>query len=90
MNGICFHEVKIKQNLNFNNFESMYNSVKVDSKKVSNIKPTTLFLHLIAIAKRTPNNEDYFHCELTAYPMYLINNGLMPLVTEKTDVQENF
>ena len=30
---------------------------------------TALFLRLIAIAQRTPRVEDYFHYELTAYPM---------------------
>ena len=77
----------------------MYNSVKVDNNKAINIKPIALFLHLIAIAKRTPNIEDYFHYELTAYPMSLFKDGLMrkpnkallrnSLVTEKADVQEN-
>ena len=77
----------------------MYNSVKVDDKKVINIKPTALFLRLIAIAQRTPNIEDYFHYELTAYPISLFKDGLMrkpnkalfrnALLTEKADVQEN-
>ena len=77
----------------------MYNSVKVDDNKVINIKPTALFLRLIAIAHRTPNIEDHFHYELTAYPMSLFKDGLMrkpnkamlrnALLTEKADVQEN-
>ena len=71
LNGICFQKVKIKRSLKVNNFESMYNYVKVDNKKAINIKPTALFLRLIAIAQRTPNTEDYFHHELTAYPMSL-------------------
>ena len=61
LNDICFHEVRIKRSLKVNNFVSMYNSVKVDNKKAINIKPTTLYLRLIAIAKRTSNIEDYFH-----------------------------
>ena len=77
LNGVCFHEVKIKRSLKVNNFESMYNSVKVDDKKVIKIKPTALFLRLIAIAQRTPSIEDYFHYELTAYPMSLFKDGLM-------------
>ena len=99
LNGICFHEVNIKRSLKVNNFESTYNSVKVDNKKAINIKPTALFLRLIAIAKRTLNTEDYFHYELTAYPLSLFKDGLMhkpnktllrnSLVTEKADVQEN-
>ena len=71
LSGICFQKVKIESSLKVNNFESMYNSVKVDDKKAINIKPTTLFLRLIAIVQRTPNIEDYFHYELTAYPMSL-------------------
>ena len=99
LNGIYFQEVKIKQSLKVNNFESMYNSVKVDNKKAINIKPTALYLRLIAIAKRTLNIEDYFHYELTAYPMSLFKDVLMrkpnktllrnSLVTKKADVQEN-
>ena len=77
LNGVCFHEVKIKRSLKVNNFESMYNSVKVDDKKAINIKPTALFLRLIAIAQRTPKIEDYFHYELTADPMSLFKDGLM-------------
>ena len=77
LNDICFHEVKIKQSLKVNNFGSMYNSVKVDNKKAINIKPTPLFLRLIANAQRTPTIEDYFHYELTAYPMSLFKDGLM-------------
>ena len=60
LNGVCFHDVKIKRSVKVNNFESMYNSGKVDGKKVINIKPTALFLRLIAIAQRTPIIEDYF------------------------------
>ena len=77
LSGICFHEVKIKRSLKVNNFESMYNSVKVGNKKEINIKPTTLFLRLIAISQRTPNTEDYFRYELTAYPMSLFKDGLV-------------
>ena len=47
LNGVCFHEVKIKRSSKVKNFESMYNSVKVDDKKAINIKPTALFLRLI-------------------------------------------
>ena len=99
LKNVCFHEVKIKRSLKINNFKSMYNSVKVDDNKVINIKPTALFLRLIAIAQRTSNIEDYFHYELTAYPMSLFKNGLMrkprkallrnALLTKKVVVQEN-
>ena len=77
LNGICFHEVKTKRSLKVNNFESMHNSVKVDNKKAINIKPTALFLRLIAISQITLNIEDYFWYELTAYPMSLFKDGLM-------------
>ena len=51
LDNVYFHDATIKRRLKkVRNIESLYNSVKISDKKFVVIKPTALFLRLIAIA----------------------------------------
>ena len=58
--------------------QSLYSSISIESKKVS-INPLTLFLRLIVVVDRKPENEteDYFSYKLSPYPMSLFKDGAM-------------
>ena len=58
--------------------QSLYSSISIKNEKVS-IDPLTLFLRLIVVVDRKPENEteDYFSYELSPYPMSLFKDGAM-------------
>ena len=77
LDNTLFHEAKIKRSAKVKNIASLYNTVKINNKKSINIKPTTLFLRLIAIAQRESDLEKFFNYELTSALMSLFKDGLM-------------
>ena len=99
LDNVYFHDAKVKRSAKVKNIESLYNSVKISDKKSVLIKPTALFLRLIAIAQRESNIEHFFSCELTSFPMSLFKDGLMrkpnkailrnALLTSKVNVEPN-
>ena len=99
IDDLPLHEIKMKRSLTANTIESLYNSVKITQKKKIIIKPTSLFNRLIAIAQRENDLEQFFHYELTCYPMSLFKDGLMrkpnksvlknALLTSQVDLDSN-
>ena len=68
----------LKRSSQLTNLQSLYSSVNIDKEKVS-IDPLTLFLRLIVLIERKPEQEitEYFNYELSPYPMSLFKDGLM-------------
>ena len=58
--------------------QSLYASVNVGTEKVT-IDPLPLFLRLIVLVERKPENEivDLFRYEMAPYPMTLFKDGIM-------------
>ena len=73
--------------------------MKISDKKFVAIKPTDLFLQLIAIPQRENNIERLFNYELTTFPMSFFKDGLMwktkkanlrnTLLTKNVDIDPN-
>ena len=72
LDNTYFHDETVKRRLKVRNIESLYNSLKIRDKKFLVIKPTALFLRLIAIAQRennieifSPTNSQHFLCPIS-------------------------
>ena len=64
LDNVYLHDASVTRRLKVRNIESLYNSVKISDKKFVVIKPTALFLRLIAIAQRENKIERFFSYEL--------------------------
>ena len=77
LDNVYLHDATIKRSLRVRNIESLFNSIKISDKKFLVIKPTALFICLIAIAQRDNNIERFFSYELTMFLMPPFKDGLM-------------
>ena len=78
LDGKTFASCSFKRKNQITTIQSLYSNIKIDSEGVS-IDPLTLFLRLVVVVERQPENEiaDYFHYELSPYPMSLFKDGVM-------------
>ena len=78
MDGQAYTDCSIKRRKQISTLQSLYASVNVGNEKVT-IDPLTLFLRLIVLVERKPENEivDLFRYEMAPYPMALFKDGIM-------------
>lgn len=78
MDNQCYGEVKLKKSNQVTTLQSLYSTVSAGSEKLT-IDPLTLFLRLIVLIERKPEEEivNYFEYELSPYPMSLFKDGVM-------------
>ena len=78
MTGMPFGEVSLKQKNQVTTLQSLHSTIKVGKDKVT-IDPLTLFLRLIVIVQKKPDEEitDYFRYELSPFPLSLFKDGIM-------------
>ena len=57
--------------------DSLYNTVVIKEGKYINLKPTSLFTRLTALAEREDDMEKLFEYKMTAIPMSLFKHGVM-------------
>ena len=72
LDGQTFLNCKFKRKDQISSLKSLYSSIQVEKENVM-IDPLTLFLRLLVVVERKPENEiaNYFNYELTPYPMSL-------------------
>ena len=78
MDGQVYTDCSIKQSKQISTLQSLYASVNLGTEKVT-IDPLTLFLRLIVLVERKPENEiaDHFRYEMAPYPMALFKDGII-------------
>ena len=78
MDGQAYTDCSVKWRKQISTLQSLYASVNVGTEKVT-IDPRTLFLRLIVLVERKPENEivDHFRYEMAPYPMALFKDGIM-------------
>ena len=78
MDGQVYTDCSIKRSKQVSTLQSLYASVNLGTEKVT-IDPLTLFLRLIVLVERKPENEivDHFRYEMAPYPMALFKDGIM-------------
>ena len=78
MDGKIFANCSFKRNKQISTLQNLYGSINVGTEKVT-IDPLTLFLRLIVLVERKPEDEivNYFKYELSPYPMALFKEGIM-------------
>lgn len=78
MDGKVYASFSFKRNKQVTTLQSLCASVDVGTEKVT-IDPLTLFLRLIVLVERKPENEivNYFSYELSPYPMSLFKDVIM-------------
>ena len=76
--GKTFANCSFKRKNQITTLQSLYSSVKIGDEKVT-IDPLTLFLRLVVMVERKPDEEitNYFEYELCPYPMSLFKDGVM-------------
>ena len=78
MDGQAYTDCSIKRRKQISTLQSLYASVNVGNEKVT-IDPLTLFLRLIVLVERKPENEivDHFRYKMAPYPMALFKDRIM-------------
>ena len=78
MDGQVYTDCSIKHSKQISTLQNLYASVNVGTEKVT-IDPVTLFLRLIVLVERKPENEivDHFRYEMVSYPMALFKDGII-------------
>ena len=78
LDGKTFSNCSFKRKYQMVTLQSLHSSVKIGTENVT-IDPLTLFLRLIIVVERKPENEivNYFNYELSPYPMSLSKVGIM-------------
>ena len=78
MYGQTYRDCSIKRSKQISTLQSLYASVNVGTEKVT-IDPLPLFLRLIVLVERKPENEivDHFRYKMAPYPMALFKDGIM-------------
>ena len=76
--GKSFASCTFKRKNQIVTLQSLYSSVRIADEAVT-IDPLTLFLRLVVMIERRPNDEitKYFEYELSPYPMSLFKDGCM-------------
>ena len=76
LDGQTFSNWKFKKKDQISSLKSLYSFIQVEKENVT-IDPLTLFLRLLVVVERKPENEiaNYFNYELTPYPMTLFQDG---------------
>lgn len=76
--GKSFATCSFKRKNQVTTLQRLYSSVKIGDEKVT-IDPLTLFLRLVVMVERKPDQEviNYFEYELCPYPMSLFKDGVM-------------
>ena len=79
LDGNKFTDCSFKRKNQIVNLQSLYSTINIDANDSISIDPLTLFLRLIVVVEKKPENEvvSYFNYELTPYPMSLFKDGLM-------------
>ena len=78
LDGKSFSNCSFKRKDQIVTLQSLHSSVKIGTENVT-IDPLTLFLRLVIVVERKPENEivNYFNYELSPYPMSLFKHGIM-------------
>ena len=78
LDGKAFGNVSFKKKNQICTLQRLYSEIKIGSDNVT-IDPLTLFLRLVVVVERKPEDEiaDYFKYELSPYPMSLFKDGIM-------------
>ena len=89
MTGKMFAEVSLKKKNKVTNLQTLYSTVKINDDKVD-INPLTLFLRLVTVVDRKPQQEiaNFFSYELSSFPMSLFKNGFMRPPSKKSSLKE--
>ena len=77
LDGTFLHTAKIKSKSKIQPIDSLCNTVVIKEGKYINLKPTSLFTRLTALAKREDHVKKLFKYEITAVPMSLFKHGMM-------------
>ena len=77
LDGTFLHTAKIKSKSKIQPIDSLCNTVVIKEGKHINLKPTSLFTRLTALAKREDHVKKLFKYEITAVPMSLFKHGMM-------------
>ena len=78
LDGKAFAGCSFNNNKKISTNQNLYSHVKIDQDTVT-IDSLTLFLRLVVVVKRKPENEiaDYFYYELSPYPTSLFKDGVI-------------
>ena len=78
LDGKTYTNYSFKQKNQIKTLQSLYSCVNIRDENVT-IDPLTLFLRLVVVVERKPENEveNYFHFELSPYPTSLFKGGVM-------------
>ena len=78
LGGQTFSSCKYKRKDQISSLKSLYSSIQKEKENVT-IDTLTLFLRLLVVVEKKPENEmaNYFNYKLTPYPMSLFKDGEM-------------
>lgn len=78
LDGKTFASCSFKRKKQIRPMQSLYTRVKIGHDTIT-IDPLILFLRLVVVIERKPENEiaDYFFYELSPYPMSLFKDGVL-------------
>ena len=77
LDGTFLHTAKNKSKSKIQQIDSLYNTVVIKEGKYINLKPTSRFTRLTALAQREDDVEKLFKYEMTTIPMSLFKHGMM-------------
>lgn len=75
--GKSFTTVKFPRNKRVQPLSTIISSIKSKDNSIVAIDPNLLFQRMTAIRKNDETLQEYFHYELSPYPMSIFNDGLM-------------